>query len=137
MQTNVAPQDIPDKNKNNGYTKDISKWSKDRVVIVRDSIIFGIREDLMTTNTKWKVQFLRGGAIADITSTIYPILMRESDFFILLFMWEPMLLVWHHDTSKVIESTKVIHYGKRQKLQSDFSQPTLCSDNGKAAMAIL
>lgn len=52
MHTNVAPQEIPEKNKNNSYTKDISKWPKDTVVIVTDSIIFGIREDLMTTNTK-------------------------------------------------------------------------------------
>lgn len=73
MQTNVAPQEIPDKNKNNSYTKDISKWSKDKSCNCER--FHNIRNWGRSNDNKHKVkvQFLRGGAIADITSTIYPI----------------------------------------------------------------
>ena len=60
------------------------KWPKGTVAIVGDSIMSGIREELLKTDKhNVKVRFFRGGTIEDMEDNIKPILKREPDYIIL------------------------------------------------------
>ena len=60
------------------------KWPKGTVAIVGDSIMSGIREELLKTDKhNVKVRFFRGGTIEDMEDNIKPVLKREPDYIIL------------------------------------------------------
>ena len=60
------------------------KWPKETVANVGDSIISGIREELLKTDKhNVKVMLFRGGTIEDMEDNINPILKRELDYIIL------------------------------------------------------
>ena len=61
------------------------KWPKGTVAIVGDSIMSGIREELLKTDEhNVKVRIFRGGTIEDMEDNIKPVLKREPDYIILL-----------------------------------------------------
>ena len=60
------------------------KWPKGTVVIVGDSVMSGIREELFKTDKhNVKAKFFRGGTIEDMEDNIKPVLKREPDYIIL------------------------------------------------------
>ena len=60
------------------------KWPKGCVAIVDDSIMSGIKEELLKTDKhNLKVRFFRCGTIEDMEDNIKPILKREPDYIIL------------------------------------------------------
>ena len=75
------------KNENNSNINEQNSRAKranSTVAIVGHSIIFGIREDLLTANKhKVIVRFLRCGTVEVMTDSISPILKRVQDFIIL------------------------------------------------------
>ena len=111
------------------------KWPTGTVAIVGDSIMLGIREELLKTDKhSVKVRFFRGGTIEDMEDNIKPILKREPDYIIL-----------HVGTNNATNSTARDILDKLLQLKSKIlnarksckviiSQPTLRSDNGKAAL---
>ena len=111
------------------------KWPKGTVAIVGDSIMSGIREELLKTDKhNVKVRFFRGGTIEDMEDNIKPVLKREPDYIIL-----------HVGTNNATNSTARDILDKLLQLKSKIinarksckviiSQPTLRSDNGKAAL---
>ena len=111
------------------------KWPKGTVAIVGDSIMSGIREELLKTDKhNVKVRFFRGGTIEDMEDNIKPVLKREPDYIIL-----------HVGTNNATNSTTRDILDKLLQLKSKIinarksckviiSQPTLRSDNGKAAL---
>ena len=135
--------DLSQRNKSNEYINSAQinskatdvKWPKGTVAIVGDSIMSGIREELLKTDKhNVKVKFFRGGTIEDMEDNIKPILKREPDYIIL-----------HVGTNNATNSTARDILDKLLQLKSKIlnarksckviiSQPTLRSDNGKAAL---
>ena len=111
------------------------KWLKETVAIVGDSIMSEIREELLKTDKhNVKVRSFRGGTIEDMEDNIKPILKREPNYIIL-----------HLGTNNATNSTARDILDKLLQLKSKIlkarksckviiSQPTLRSDNGKAAL---
>ena len=111
------------------------KWLKGTVAIVGDSIMSGIREELLKTDKhNVKVRFFRGGTIEDMEDNIKAVLKREPDYIIL-----------HVGTNNATNSTARDILDKLLQLKSKIinarksckviiSQPTLRSGNGKAAL---
>ena len=140
-QADVA--DLSQINKSNEYINSAEinskavyvKWPKGTVAIVGDSIMSGIREELLKTDKhNVKVRFFRGGTIEDMEDNIKPVLKREPDYIIL-----------HVGTNNATNSTARDILDKLLQLKSKIinarksckviiSQPTLRSDNGKAAL---
>ena len=83
----LESQENPVKNENNSNINgqnSRTKLPKGTFAVVGDSIIFGVRGVLLTTNKhKVMVRFLIGWTVEDITDTVNPILKRELDFIIL------------------------------------------------------
>ena len=84
--------DLSQRNKSNKYINSAQinskatdvKWPKRTVVIVGDSIMSGIREELLKTDKhNVKAKFFRGGTIEGMEDNIKPILKREPDYIIL------------------------------------------------------
>ena len=110
------------------------KWPKGTVAIVGDSIMSGIREELLKTDKhNVKVRFFRGGTIEDMEDNIKPVLKREPDYIIL-----------HVGTNNATNSTARDILDKLLQLKSKIinarksckviiSQPTLRSDDQKSA----
>ena len=135
--------DLSQRNKSNKYINSPQinskatdvKWPKGTVVIVGDSIMSGIREEpLKTDKHNVKAKFFRGGTIEDMEDNIKPILKREPDYIIL-----------HVRTNNATNSTAGDILDKLLQLKSKIlnarkfckviiSQPTLRSENGKAAL---
>ena len=95
----------------------------------------GIRKELLKTDKHdEKVRFFRDGIIEDMENNVNPILKREPDYIIL-----------HVGTNNTTSLTACDIIGKLLQLKSAIlhdpksckviiSQPTLCSDNVKAAL---
>ena len=111
------------------------KWPKGTVAILGNSIISEIREELLRTDKhNVKLRFLRGGNIEDMEDNVKPILKREPDCLILHVGTNNATNFTARDIlGKLLQSkSKILNDHKSCKLI--ISQPTLRSDNGKAAL---
>ena len=111
------------------------KWPKGTVAILGNSTISEIREELLKTDKhNVKVRFLRGGNIEDMEDNVKPILKREPDCLILHVGTNNATNFTVRDIlGKLLQSkSKILNDHKSCKLI--ISQPTLRSDNGKAAL---
>ena len=107
------------------------KWSRGTVGIVGDSIMSGMRKELLKTD-KHTVRFFRGGTIEYMEVNIKPILKREPDYIILHVGTNNATNLTARDLlDKRLKST-IADAGKSCKVI--ISQPTLRSDNRKAAL---
>ena len=84
--------DLPPRNKSNEHINSAQinskltdvKWPKETVTIVGDSIMSGIREELLKTDKhNAKKRFFKGGTIEDMEDIIKLNLKREADYIIL------------------------------------------------------
>ena len=111
------------------------KWPKGTVAIAGDSVMSGIREELLKTDKhNVKVRFFRGGTIEDMDDNIKPILKREQDYVILHVGTNNATNLTTRDIlDKLLQLKSKIH-NARKSWQVFISQYTLRSDNGKAAL---
>ena len=95
----------------------------------------GIREELLKTDKhNVKVTFFRGGAIEDMEDIIKPILKREPDYIILHVRTHNATNSTARDILDKLLQLKSKILDARKSCKVIISQPTLRSDNGKAAL---
>ena len=111
------------------------KWSKGTVAIVSDSVMQGIREELLKTDKHdVKVRFFRGGTIEDMEDNSKTILIREPDYIILHVGTNNATHLTAGDMFDKLLQLKSTILDDRKSCEVIILQPTLRSDNGKAAL---
>ena len=92
---------------------------------------------MTTNNYKVKVQFLRGSTTEDITDTINPVLKRAGFRYLTLHLGTNAVSMASRYIFNKLTQLKSFIMGSDKNCKVIISQPTLRSDNGKAAMTIL
>ena len=97
--------------------------------------MLGIREELLKTGKhNVNVSFFRGGSIKDMEDNIKPILKREPDYIILQIGTNNATNLMACDIPDKLLQLKSKTLNARKSCEVIISQPTLRSNNGKAAL---